>query len=195
MGNDRNITEEAFNKFLCWLHPDREEAGREYEKIRRCLIIMLTYQHCAEAEDLADEAINRVIRQLPKMIDTYTGEPIPYFKTVLRNLYREYIKEHRTRSELPLDVPQPPDRDPEEGRAEECLELCMKGLPLRSRALVIEYYQEDKQAKIDHRKILASKMGIEINALRIRTHRIRATLEQCIDKCLAGGPAHEMNCD
>jgi len=195
MGNDWNITEEAFDKFLSWLHPDREEAGKKYEKIRRHLIIILNCRGCAESEDLADETINRVIRRAQQMADTYHGEPAPYFITVAHHLYLEYATKRQTRSELPPDVPQPPAQDPEEDREYECLELCIQGLTPTNREMLLQYYQENKQAKIDHRKKLARKLGIELNALRIRAYRIRATLQQCMDKCLMSNPAHEMNCD
>jgi RNA polymerase sigma factor (sigma-70 family) len=186
-----DITEEAFNKFLSWLHPDREEAGKKYEGIRRHLIVILTCRGCAEPEDLADETINRVIRRAPHIADTYLGEPIPYFITVAHRLYLEYAAKRQSRAELPPDVAQPPDPDPEEEREYECLEACIQELTPANRNMLLQYYQGDKQAKINRRKRLADEMGIELNALRIRTHRARSSLQQCIDKCLEGPTAQE----
>jgi hypothetical protein len=59
--------------------------------------------------------------------------------------------------------------------------------------MVLQYYQENKQAKIDHRKQLAAGLGVGLNTLRIRAYRIRARLEQCMDECLGDRPALEMN--
>jgi RNA polymerase sigma factor (sigma-70 family) len=193
MRKDWELTEEAFDKFLSWLHPDREEAGKKYEAIRRHLIIILNCRGCAEAEDLADETINRVIRRAPQIADTYQGEPVPYFITVAHNLYLEYAAKRQTWSELPAELPQPPEPDPEEEREYECLERCVQGLTPANRDMVLQYYQENKQAKIDHRKTLAERMGIALNALRIRAYRIRVSLEHCIDECLTCGPAPEMD--
>lgn len=193
MKKDWELTEDAFAKFLCWLHPDREEAGKKYEDIRRHLIIILTCKGCAEAEELADETINRVIRRAQQMADFYQGEPAPYFITVAHNLYLEYVVKRQVWSELPAELPQPPQPDPEEDREYECLERCVEELTPANRDLVLQYYQENKQAKIDHRKKLADGMGIALNALRIRAYRIRVGLEQCIDECLTSNPAHEMN--
>lgn len=193
MKKDWVITEEAFDKFLFWLHPDRDEAGTKYETIRRHLIIILTCRGCADAEDLADETINRVIRRAQQMADTYIGEPTPYFITVANNLYLEYLAKRQTRSELPLELPQPPEPDLEEEREYECLETCIQELTPASRNMLLQYYQENKQAKIDHRKKLAKELGIDLNALRIRTHRARVTLQQCIDECLTGDPTSEMD--
>lgn len=189
MRKDWDLTEEDFNRFLSWLDPDREEAGKKYEAIRRHLIIILTCRGCPEAEDLADETINRVIRHYPKMADTYQGEPAPYFITVSYNLYLEYVAKRGRQ----LVVPPPPEPDPEEEREYECLDACIEKLTPAHRDLVLQYYQENKQAKIDHRKKLALEMGIELNALRIRAHRIRVSLQQCIDECLTSGPLHEMD--
>jgi DNA-directed RNA polymerase specialized sigma24 family protein len=60
----------------------------------------------------------------------------------------------------------------------------MERLTPDNRNLVLKYYQEEKRARIDHRKRLAEKLGIAVNALRIRAHRIRASLEECVQKCL-----------
>ena len=195
MRKDWELTEEAFDRFLTWLDPDREKAGTKYEVIRRHLIIILTCKGCAEAEELADETINRVIRRAQQMADTYRGEPAPYFIAVANNLYLEYLAKQRTIVELMPDLPQSPDPDPEEGRNHDCLEQCIEGLTPSNRNIVLGYYQENKQAKINHRKKLAEEMGIAPNALRIRAHRIRAVLEQCIDECLTGDRADEMNRD
>jgi RNA polymerase sigma factor (sigma-70 family) len=189
MRKDWELTEQAFGKFLAWLHPDREEAGEKYEEIRRHLIIILTCRGCAEAEELADETINRVIRRSQEMADTYIGDPAPYFITVAHNVFREYLAKRRPTAELPQDLPQPPRPDADEGREYDCLEQCVQELRPANRDLVLQYYQDNKQAKIDHRKRLADEMGIGINALRIRAHRIRITLQQCVDNCLTNAPA------
>jgi DNA-directed RNA polymerase specialized sigma24 family protein len=193
MRKDWKLTKEAFDKFLTWLHPNRDEAGKKYENIRRHLVIILTCRGCTEAEELADEAINRVIRRAQQMADTYKGEPEYYFIAVAHNLYLEYAAKRKVWSELPLELPQQSDPDQDEGREYDCLELCIQRLSLANRDLVIRYYQEDKRARIDHRKKLADELGIAVNALRIRAHRIRATLQECIESCLASASDLEMD--
>jgi RNA polymerase sigma factor (sigma-70 family) len=195
MKKDWELTEEALNKFLFWLDPDREQAGKKYEDIRRHLIIILTCRGCTEAEELADETINRVIRRAQQMADTYQGEPAAYFITVAHNLYLEYVAKRRTWADLPLELPQPPEPELEEERNYECLEQCIEGLTPANRNIVLNYYQEIKQAKIDHRKKLAEDLGITPNALRIQAYRIRVNLERCIDECLTSALAHEIDHD
>jgi hypothetical protein len=57
-------------------------------------------------------------------------------------------------------------------------------MDLKSRELVLNYYRLEKQRKIDFRKSLALGLGISVNALRIRLHNIRASLEGCIEQCI-----------
>jgi DNA-directed RNA polymerase specialized sigma24 family protein len=66
----------------------------------------------------------------------------------------------------------------------DCLERCLESLPAENRELILQYYLEEKRAKIDARKHLASQLGIPLNALRIRAHRIRGFLDQCVTGCM-----------
>jgi DNA-directed RNA polymerase specialized sigma24 family protein len=74
--------------------------------------------------------------------------------------------------------------EPESEIALDCLDRCLEGLTVDSRQLIVDYYQEERRAKIELRQQLAEKLGIPLNALRIRAHRIRATLEKCVTKCV-----------
>jgi DNA-directed RNA polymerase specialized sigma24 family protein len=142
MRKDWELTEQAFGRISDWLHPDRQEAGQKYEEIRRHLIIILTCRGCTEAEELADETINRVIRRSQEMADTYIGEPAPYFITVAHNVFREYLAKRRPTAELPQDLPQPPGPDEDEGREYDCLEQCVQELRPANRDLVLQYQGE-----------------------------------------------------
>lgn len=187
---DRELTEESFNLFLAWLAPDRDAAGRAYEAIRQRLIALFESRGCTVPEDLADETIDRVIRRLPAMIDSYTGDPVPYLLTVARHLYLEYLRKQPV--PLPENPPDPPRgsaESPADEQSRACLERCLEGLSPKSRELVLAYYQQEKKAKIDFRKELARQMGIAVNALRLRMHRTREQLLACISECLRRDPA------
>ena len=54
------LTQEDFDRLLRWLDANLEAAGKEYEAIRQRLIKIFARRGCSEAEDLADETINRV---------------------------------------------------------------------------------------------------------------------------------------
>ena len=173
------LTKEAFDALLAWLDPNREVAGQKYEVIRRRLTTIFSCRGCAEAEDLADETINRVANKLSAIKSSYVGDPARYFYGVANKIHLEY----RRRKPVP-DLPPPPSYDENIEKESECLERCMQKLSLENRTLLIEYYQDEKQAKINHRKRLAEHLGIAINALRIRACRVRASLQECVTNCL-----------
>lgn len=173
------LTQESFDALLAWLDPNREVAGQKYELIRSRLIKIFACRGCSEPEDLADETINRVTNKLNEIEGSFVGEPARYFCGVANKVHLEY------RRKKPLPPPPPPPDDPDEIEHEyNCLERCMQELTADNRELVLQYYQEEKRAKIDHRKRLAEQLGIALNALRIRAHRIRASLQECVLRCV-----------
>jgi DNA-directed RNA polymerase specialized sigma24 family protein len=181
---DSILTQESFDALLTWLDPNRERAGQRYEEIRRRLIKIFTCRGCLEPEALADETIDRVVRRLKEIEGTYVGDHALYFYGVANKVHLEYL-----RKKPALSPPSPAD-DPDETEQEyECLERCIGRLPPGNRELVLEYYQEEKGAKIDHRKHLAERLGIALNALRIRAHRIRTALQECMQDCLGQNAA------
>lgn len=181
------LTQQAFDSLLVWLDSDRDRAGALYETIRRRLIRIFVCRGCAEPEDLADETINRVARKVDEIVKTYIGDPALYFYGVANNVYLESLHRKPKLQTPPVEPRFEPRFEP---RSEEfnhelnCLEECMKTLPSNNRKLVMEYYQEEKHAKIVNRQHLAEQLGIPLNALRIRAHRIRAALKNCVKECL-----------
>ena len=173
------MSQESFEGLLNWLGPDRDQAGLRYEKIRGGLINYFTFRAPCDAEDLADETINRVISRLPQIQHEINGERTRYFYGVARKVQLEYLRRK---------TPQPPAEqvtDSERVEVEhQCLEECMRKLSDESRELVLRYYQADGRQKIEERKQLAEELGIAPNALRIRAYRIRAALQKCLEKCV-----------
>jgi RNA polymerase sigma factor (sigma-70 family) len=172
------LTREAFDALLTWLDPDPERAAKRYEEIRRRLNRFFTCRKCVAPEDLTDETMNRVARRMQEGL-TYVGETAPYFYGVAHNVYLEYV-----RKKPPVPPPPPPRPTEEVEREHACLEQCLEHLQPRSRELIREFYQEEKRAKIEHRKQLASRLGMTPNALRIQAHRIRIVLLECVQQCL-----------
>lgn len=177
------LTPESFEQLLNWLDGEREKAGLKYEDIRQRLIRIFAWRGANCAEELADETINRVIAKVHILAPSYSGDPALYFYGVAQNVFLEHI---RKKSDLPLPLAIAPDwqdADRQEDAEYDCLDQCLEQLDPETRWLITEYYQEDKQAKIDHRKVLAERLGISSHTLRMRTHRIKASLKKCIIRC------------
>jgi len=184
------LTQEAFDKLLAKLSADREEAGREYEAIRIKLVRYFQSRQIDSAETRADETINRVARRIDEgeQIDNLTG----YMYRTAYLVFMEGLKEP-AHAEIDLEKAptancEPLLEDTEQERRRRCFDNCLNSLTAENRELVLSYYREDRRAKIDLRKQLADRLRIPVNALRIRVHRIRVSLERCIKECL-GQPA------
>jgi DNA-directed RNA polymerase specialized sigma24 family protein len=176
---DRTITQESFDRLLLWLDPDRGRAGQRYESIRSKLIGIFASRGAAFPEEMADDCINRVIQKVPELAGAYEGPPEFYFYSVAKMIFLEW-----TRKERPIEVPFIAESSLEVEQHYACLEKCLDQLTGPNRELVLEYYQQEKKAKIDHRAALAKGLGIAANALRIRAHRIRQVLEKCVLQCV-----------
>ena len=173
------LSKEQFDALLKWLDAeDRDKAGAEYEKIQHCLIRFFIARGAADAEDLADETINRVTNKVEELKD-FKGDRLRYFYGVAHMVWKEYLRRPQ-----PPEPPPPPDP----GQTEQeyrCLEECIQRLSPDDRELLLQYYYPQEGCTLtEQRKLLAEKLGIAPNALRIRAFRIRERLQKCVKKCV-----------
>lgn len=184
MAEENGLTKENFEVLLNWLDRNRENAAQKYEKIRQRLIRIFSGRGCSEAEELADETFNRVMRKLPKVADGYSGNPALYFYGVADKIHLEWLRKQKKIQQLQLCTPK--DEDKTELEIEyECLETCLEKLPLNQHRLIVGYYSEEKSAKIEKRRDLAKNLGITPNALQVKASRIRTQLKECLRDCIA----------
>jgi len=191
------LTQNAFDQLLTHLDSDREQAADRYEDLRQMLITFFEFRGSLCPDEQADETINRVARRMSEGQQINTSSIETYAYAVARNIWRECMAEpHRVGAsldELPLGIQshQSPrelkikaaERDELERRLD-CLERCVKALPLQQRELIANYYQGEREVKIKNRKELAEALGIPLNALRIRVSRLRDQIEECVNSCL-----------
>ncbi|HSS52394.1 MAG TPA: hypothetical protein VLX28_25915 [Thermoanaerobaculia bacterium] len=189
-GKPSGLTPESFEILLAQLAPDRERAGELYESIRRRLIRLFEWRGCACPEDLADETFNRVARKLAAGVELHSADPYSYFCGVAHLLFKEVLRsaarERRAFDAygdllLPTALPVVPEEEPGDRRLD-CLRKCLAALQADQRELVLKYHQGE--GNIRNRKALSQELGIPMNALRIRVHRVRRRLEDCLGDCL-----------
>jgi DNA-directed RNA polymerase specialized sigma24 family protein len=185
-----SLTSEPFEKLLAAFSPDRNEAGKLY--LRKFLKVsrFFEWNRCDDPESLANETLDRVARKIDEgtVIFNLNG----YINKVARIILMEYwdrlkrlpLVDESLGENVPAPEPEDPDlNDSKSVRRWLCLDLCLDGLPVKSRSLLEEYFSEDGGAKIELRRELAKKLGIGLNALRIRVCRILKLLEECLDRC------------
>jgi RNA polymerase sigma factor (sigma-70 family) len=178
------MTSEEWEKLLACFSLDREEAARLYENARQKLIRYFEWNSSIPAEDYADDAMDRAGRRLNE--GQKIDKPVAYLFGIARNIVDEARRE-RARAPVALDeehlrVQTPEPIEPDERRL--CFNRCLEELAGDNRDLLLDYFEGEGGAKIRSRQGIANRLGIPLNALRIRVHRIRKMLEDCIAKCL-----------
>lgn len=183
------MTPETFEALLRFLNPDRDQAAVKYEEIRHRLVRLFEWRGFGVAEDLADETMDRVARRLLEGVDVRSADPYGYFCGVAHLVSKEVSRRTaRERAALEREEWQPTvptgNGEEEDGRLA-CLRHCLERLPDDQRLLVLRYHQEDDH--IRSRQTLSQELGVPMNALRIRVHRVRRKLEECVAACLRAG--------
>lgn len=176
----RVLLPEDFDRLLGWLDSDRARAGERYEQIRWRLITIFASRNCPVPEELADETIDRVARRVADIAANYTGDKALYFFGVANNVHHEYLKKPAPPESAGVIDDGTDDRE----QRHRCLEQCLGKLPTDTREMILRYYSQEKQAKIDLHKAMAGEMGITINTLRLRVLRLKEKLQRCVSRCL-----------
>lgn len=183
--NER-LTQQAFDRLMATLAEDREEAGRRYERLRQRLLKFFAWRRCAQAEECADEVMNRVARRVAQDV-VVQGSIEGFALGVAQFVWREMLKQPRAaemdEARLAARAGDPEADDARE-RESACLERCLGELGPQARKWVEAFYQESGREGIRRRETLAADLGIDMNALRVRMYRIRAKLEVCVTGCL-----------
>lgn len=187
MARNSVIPPESFEEILDWLDPDHELAASMYVQLRHDLAKMFTWRGCRDPEGLTDEVFDRVGKKVHQVRPDYEGNPRLYFRAVANNVVKEDLKKIKNQVSLEgveLTKQAAKEINNEAADMEECLLSCLQNLSSEKRALILSYYAREKQAKIDHRNELAQQLGISVGTLRVKVYRIRASLEECIQRCL-----------
>lgn len=176
------LTQTALDALLAALDRDRDAAGLLYETLRSRLVKYFEWRSCPDPEAQADTTFNRVARNLE------AGEAIrdlpSYCLGVARLVRLEAIRADARERTTFRDLPPQAELTSQPAEELHCFEECFATLPEGARNMIVEYYRDEQRAKIERRKTLAAGLGIPLNALRIRAHRTRASLQKCISECL-----------
>lgn len=166
------LTREAWDRFLRALAPDAALAASRYEELRQRLIALYRWHGLLYPEDLADEALDRVAHRLARasIADSDVGACL---YAVARRIAWESQKRRREEPLDPTAAPEvPAASDADEPLARLC--ECLDELPRTERQTLLAYEAGPRTDRVRRRKALAAELGIPINALRVRVHRLRA---------------------
>jgi RNA polymerase sigma factor (sigma-70 family) len=171
-------TPEAFQKLLASFSPDDEEAARRYELARSKLIRYFERRAIVSPERYVDESLDRAMRRIDE--GKTISNIMAYLYKIASNIVFEILKEQEMVRQAVNAMPssiRSSTTDDEDDLRQDCFDECLERLPEKERCLIVDYYQEEGHAKIEHHKEMAAHLGIPLNALRIRVHRVRTKLE------------------
>ncbi len=181
------LTAAAFERLLTLLHPERDKAAVEYERLRDRITGLLGWWGSPRAAELADETLDRVARKLDEGAEVRTGSLGAYVRGVARMVFYESSRQQQT-DPLPPDLDlSVPVTDEEQSPALVCFDQCLAKLSAADRKNLLRYYDDAGERTMDARRKLADELGISTNVLRVRMHRLRDRLEQCVAGCRADG--------
>ena len=181
------LTVDSFTKLLERLDANRDRAGEKYEDLRRILLRFFQWRGAPFPEEHADETLTRVARKLAESVVIRNLEAYCY--EVARLVFLESLKGpdgRRTALDAPGQSRMSIDnKDVEEKESRLiCLDQCLATLPQEHRELIVDYYTDEHRSRIDRRRALAEKLGLQREALANRAQRLRDKLERCVLNCL-----------
>lgn len=180
------LTSDTFASLLLRLNSDPDRAGEQYEDLRRKLIRFFEWRHAPFPEDHADEVFNRLARRLAEGVAVRSVGTYGY--EIARLVLLEALKGSDRRASLEdvnVGIVEAGDEAAQKEIRLTCLDDCLRTLPENGRALIIEYYQDDKRDRIERRKEIAARLGLQRLALANRAQRLRDKLERCVTRCVA----------
>lgn len=179
-----------FDKLLAWIGRPEQEPGEVYEDIRARLMKMFYARGCRDADELADETIDRVTKKVDTLIGSYEGNPTYYFYGVAKNVFREYTRKPKS-DELPIHLEKEESKDHDElEKRDQCLEKCLAKLTEEDKQFILDYYHGEKSTKIENRQRMMEEMNLTPQALRVRAYRVRVRLQKCVKGCFGGVTDH-----
>jgi DNA-directed RNA polymerase specialized sigma24 family protein len=178
----------SLDQLLAALDPDRDFAGTRYRDLHGRLTGFFAWQNNVRPEDRADEVMDRVMRKLDdgERIDNVPAFAFGVARLLLSEARKQVQREIAAHSHLLLmagEVVEPQPQTDGDTPEELCFDDCLALLTPANRELILAYHTGEGSTKIEARRRLAAGLGSDLNALRVRAHRIRVQLESCTRQC------------
>lgn len=165
------------------LRADGGAPALAYEALRRRLILFFHVPLAADAEHLADIALERLGRRIAQgvVVENVRSYALGVARLLLKEAQAQRMRQWRAQND-PLFADGMAD-GAEPAVSEEALQalnVCLGTIEARARDLILAYYGADGGERIRLRQVLAAQLGLSLNALRNRALRLRDALERCV---------------
>ena len=174
---------ETFANFLQQFHADTETAGREYARLRRKLLGFFEMRGDHDPPTAADETLDRAALKLAegKAVPDIGRYCLGIARLVTLERYRQSQREKN--SFLGFAKNQENKFDEQLEQAYRLMARCLEQLPAREQELLTAYCQElQGQERARRRLKLAEEWETTTMGLRLRVHRLRLRLSECVKK-------------
>ena len=158
---------------------DSETAGREYERLRTGLSNYFRLKGLSRCFDLADLTLDRVANALAaKEVLDLDAFCFGVARLICMEQYRAENREQMANERFASSAGQHHDED-----KYELMRECLQTLAADDQELLREYYTDlSPRARSANREKLAQQAGMSIDHLRLRIHRLRRKLENCLNR-------------
>jgi DNA-directed RNA polymerase specialized sigma24 family protein len=169
-----NSDKTVFDQLFLLLEPEAQFVDVGFRRCRHKLVKFFAWKHCADPDDLADETISRLLKNIGAGLQISSQNPYSYVYAIAGNVFKEHARSRgKVVSMVTLEeVPEPTVPD----AIDESYVYCLGQLEPAQRELLREYYLENNRPED-----VAEKHELSLNALRLQIHRIKLSLRRCRD--------------
>lgn len=173
---ESNFDQTILHRLFQLLEPAAPSVEEGFRQCRFKLIKFFAWRRCEDPDNLADETISRLLKNVRAGQEISADNPYSYVYAIAVNVFKEYL---RAKKKAALLVDMDNVREAVVLPAtDDCKRHCFDQLPSDKRELLLRYYQDD-----DERDAIAGEQGLSLNALRLQVHRIKQGLKRCYEDC------------
>ena len=174
---ESSVDQTVFVNLFRLLEPEGQTIEARFQRCRLKLVKFFAWRHCEDPDNLADETISRLLKNVHAGQEISAGTPYSYLYAIASHVFQEYLRaKEKGKMLVELDeLPEIPISRPDDG----CKKQCFQRLPDAKRELLAHYYLDD-----DDRSTIAQEESLSLNALRLQIYRIKQELKRCCEDCL-----------
>lgn len=169
--------------------------NEQHGKLRQRLMVFFNNRNPQLADELADETIFRLIKQLKAGLGIPPGEFEAYSVGIAKNVWLECLRRSPLNSAEPIESA---DSQPieivsrntealsrlESEAIRKCVNNCLGRLKADDRLLILEYFKDNWNEQKESRKRLSRQFGLESSSLTNKAWSILRKLNKCVKECL-----------
>jgi DNA-directed RNA polymerase specialized sigma24 family protein len=166
----------VFDRLFQLLERDAQSVEEGFRQCRYKLVKFFAWRRCDDPDNLADETISRLLKNVQSGQEISSDNPYSYVYAIATNVFREYIRAKK--KDLVLVAIDEIHGIGITAVKDDCQSQCVEKLPDEKRELLARYYLDDED-----REVIARESGLSLNALRLQVHRIKHGLKRCVEEC------------